>query len=299
MRLDNFDLNLLVAFEVLLEERNVTRAASRLNVTQSAMSASLKRLRQSFQDELLVLHGKKMIPTQHALNLAPDVSAALIGLKSLIATSTRFDPATYRRQFRINVSDYLTTVLIGRLIEVLQVEAPGIRLSLSLPSSESHVRLEAGAIDLLLTPDEFMIGDHPRELLFEERHVIVGWKHNPAMTAPMTRKAFLDCGHVACRISDRDTFIESILGKIVPERRIEVLAQSFIQVPWLLRGTNRLSVMHERLAQETASMFDLAIAQPPFALPIMREMMQSHVARGNDEGLSWLRNKFRQVASQA
>ena len=80
MRLDNFDLNLLVAFEILLEERNVTRAARRLNVTQSAMSASLKRLRESFQDDLLVLHGKKMIPTQHALNLAPEVSAALMRL---------------------------------------------------------------------------------------------------------------------------------------------------------------------------------------------------------------------------
>ena len=78
MRLDNFDLNLLVAFEVLLEERSVTRAAKRLNVTQSARSAALKRLRESFQDELLILHGKKMIPTQHALPLAPEVRTTLM-----------------------------------------------------------------------------------------------------------------------------------------------------------------------------------------------------------------------------
>lgn len=299
MRLDNFDLNLLVAFEVLLEERNVTRAARRLNVTQSAMSASLKRLRESFQDDLLVLHGKKMIPTQHALNLAPEVSAALSGLKSLIATSTRFDPATSRRRFRISASDYLTTVLIGRLIEQLQIEAPGMRLNLSLPSSQSNNRLEAGEIDLLLTPDEFMTGDHPRELLFEERHVIVGWRKNPVMRAAMTQGTFLDCGHVAVRISNQDTFIESILLKLLPERRIEVSAQSFIQVPWLLRGTDRLSVMHERLAKVTAPMFDLAIAEPPFALPLMREMMQSHVARSNDEGLVWLRERIKQFAKAA
>ena len=299
MRLDKFDLNLLVAFEVLLEERNVTRAAQRLNVTQSAMSASLKRLRESFQDELLVLHGKKMIPTQHALNLAPEVSSALMRLKSLIATSTRFDPATSRRRFRISASDYLTTVLIGRLIELLQVEAPGIRLNLSLPSSQSTPRLEAGEIDLLLTPEEFMIGDHPRELLFEERHVIVGWRKNPVMRAAMTQETFLDCGHVAVRISNQDTFIESILLKLLPERRIEVSAQSFIQVPWLLRGTARLSVMHERLAKVTAPMFDLAIAEPPFPLPLMREMMQSHVARSNDEGLVWLRERIKQFAKAA
>jgi DNA-binding transcriptional LysR family regulator len=277
----------------------VTRAARRLNVTQSAMSASLKRLRESFQDELLVLHGKKMIPTQHALNLAPEVSSALMRLKSLIATSTRFDPATSKRRFRISASDYLTTVLIGRLIELLQIEAPGIRLNLSLPSSQSNARLEAGEIDLLLTPEEFMIGDHPRELLFEERHVIVGWRKNPVMRAAMTRETFLECGHVAVRISNQDTFIESILLKLLPERRIEVSAQSFIQVPWLLRGTDRLSVMHERLAKVTAPMFDLAIAEPPFPLPLMREMMQSHVARSNDEGLVWLRERIKQFAKAA
>lgn len=298
MRLDNFDLNLLVAFEVLLEERNVTRAARRLNVTQSAMSASLKRLRESFQDDLLVQHGHKMIPTHHALNLAPQVSSALMRLRSLIATSTRFDPATSQRQFRISASDYLTTVLIGGLIEFLQIEAPGVRLNLSLPGSQSAARLDADEIELLLTPNEFMTSDHPRELLFEERHVIVGWRKNPVMCAPMTQEAFLDCGHVAVRIANQDTFIEAILLKLLPERRIEVSAQSFIQVPWLLRGTNRLSVMHERLAKVTAQMFDLAITEPPFPLPIMREMMQCHVARSNDEGLSWLRNQIREFADK-
>lgn len=299
MRLDNFDLNLLVAFDALLEERSVTRAADRLNVTQSAMSASLKRLRESFQDDLLVLHGKKMIPTQHALNLVPEVSAALTRLKGLLATSTRFDPATSRRQFRLTVSDYLTTVLIRPLIEFLQIEAPGVRLNLSLPGPESTARLEAGEIDLFLTPDEFLVGEHPRELLFEERHVIVGWRENPLFDAGLTEEIFLQSGQVAVRIANQETFIEAILGRRFPERRIEVSAQSFIQVPWLLRGTNRLSVMHERLARIAAPMFDLAIAEPPFPLPAMREMMQSHAARTNDEGLAWLRSRIRQFANEA
>lgn len=297
MRLAHFDLNLLVAFEILLEERSVTRAAERMNVTQSAMSASLKRLRESFQDELLVLHGKKMIPTQHALNLAPEVSATLTRVKNLVATSTRFDPATSKRSFRISVSDYVTTVLIGRLIEFLQAEAPGIRLDLSLPNSQSDAKLESGEFDLLLTPDEFLLSDHPRELLFEERHVIVGWQDNPAMNVPMTEDVFLSCGHVAVRIAGKDAFIEARLGELIPERRIEVFAQSFIQVPWLLRGTNRLSMMHERLAKITAPMFDLKIAEPPFPLPLMREMMQSHETRKNDAGLTWLRERIKEFAN--
>jgi len=299
MRLDNFDLNLLVAFDILLEERSVTRAAKRLNVTQSAMSAALKRLRESFQDELLVLHGKRMIPTQHALALAPEVSAELVRLKSLIATSTKFDPKTSKRRFRISASDYITTVLLAPLIEALQEEAPSIRLELSLPDENSQSRLEAGEIDMILTPDEFMGGDHPRELLFEERHVVVGWRHNPVLKRALTRDRFLSCGHVAVRISGQDTFIEAVLRNSVPERHIEVSAQSFIQVPWLLRGTQRLAVMHERLAKATASELDLKIVDAPMELPLMREMMQHHSTRSHDTGLSWLRERIKNSAEIA
>lgn len=298
MRLDNFDLNLLVAFEALLQERNVTRAADRLNVTQSAMSASLKRLRESFKDELLVLHGKKMIPTQHALALAPDVSEALVRLKGLIATSTRFDPAASKRQFRVNASDYITTVLLAPLIEQLHREAPGVRLQLSLPGHDSSSLLEAGEIDLILTPEEFMEGDHPRELLFEERFVVVGAKNNRFLAKAMTGETFLEAGHVAVRIANQDTFIERELVKHLPDRRIEVFAQSFIQVPWLLSGTNLLSVMHERLAHVAAPVFGLTTADPPFPLPRMREMMQHHIARSKDAGLSWLRQRITGYAQQ-
>ncbi len=296
MRLDNFDLNLLVAFDVLLEERSVTRAAERLHITQSAMSAALKRLRESFQDELLVLHGKRMIPTQHALSLAPQVEEALARLKGLIASSTRFDPATSNRQFNINASDYITTVLLRPLIETLHIEAPGIRLNLSMPGASSGARLESGVVDLILTPERFITSDQPCELLFEERHVVVGWRESPIMLEPMTREAFLGAGHVSVRISDEETFIETILLKQMPGRRIEVSAQSFIQIPWLVRGTNRLSVMHERLAKVSAPMFDLVIAEPPITLPTMREVMQSHAARSTDQGLLWLRQRIRQFA---
>lgn len=298
MRLDSFDLNLLVAFEALLQERSVTRAAERLNVTQSAMSASLKRLRESFQDDLLVQHGKKMIPTQHALALAPEVTEALAQLKGLIASSTRFDPGSSKRRFRVNASDYITTVVLVPLVEALQEEAPGIRLELSLPGTQSTSLLESGEIDLIITPEEFLESDHPRELVFKERFVVVGSVKNPVMAIPMTREAFLESGHVGVRISNQDTYIENALFKLFPSRRIEVTAQSFIQVPWLLRGTNRLSVMHERLAKACAPVLDLAFAEPPFPLPIMHEMMQHHGARANDAGLSWLRDRIRQFAKR-
>src|SRR5688572_13278207 len=112
MRLDHFDLNLLVAFDALLDERSVTRAARRLNVTQSAMSASLKRLRESLGDPVLLQHGKAMIPTPHALALAPEVSVALAALRRLTLPSTGFEPASSSRTFRVAASDYIATVVL-------------------------------------------------------------------------------------------------------------------------------------------------------------------------------------------
>lgn len=292
MRLDNFDLNLLMAFEALLRERSVTRAAERMNVTQSAMSASLKRLRESFQDEILVQHGKKMIPTQHALALSQEVSNVLVRLKSLIASSTRFDPVTSNRRFRLVASDYITTVLIAPLIEALHVEAPGVKLELTSPGATSTALLEAGEIDLILTPDTFLEGDHPRELLFNEEFVVAGAADNPLLQKEMSRETYLEGGHVVVRISGQPSYIEKELHGIVPERRVELTAQSFIQVPWLLSGTSRLSVMHERLAKVSAPVFGLALAPPPFELPKMPEMMQHHSARTNDAGLAWLRRRI-------
>ncbi len=299
MRLNNFDLNLLIAFDILVEERSVTRAARRLNLTQSATSAALKRLRDAMQDEVLVQHGKKMIPTPHALRLAPQVGAAIAELRSLISASAAFDPATSTRRFKVEASDYITTVLLVPLLSVLAHEAPGVRLDLSLPTEGSSERLSNGELDLLLTPEGFMPPDHPRELLFEERHVVVGWSGNPVMHDVLTEADFFSSGHVAVRISGRDTFIESALRKYGERRRIEVTAPSFIQAPWLLPGTRRLALMHERLARLVAPPLSLRIAEAPVELPIMREMMQYHTARTNDAALAWLRQQLLVVATQA
>jgi LysR family nod box-dependent transcriptional activator len=299
MRLDNFDLNLLIAFDVLMQERSVTRAATRLNRTQSAMSAALKRLREAFNDEILVQHGKKMIPTAQAIELAPRIAETILQLRSLISAGVTFDPATSQRRFNIEASDYITTVLMVPLLEVLQREAPGIRLELSLPDEGSTERMAGGDLDLLLTPEEFLPAEHPKELLFEERHVVVGWSGNRLMSRPITQREFLDSGHVAVRISGRHSFIENALRERGIQRRIEVTAPSFIQAPWLLPGTSRLALMHERLARIVAPTLSLALQESPIALPIMREMMQYHAARAGDAALRWLRGKLLELARGA
>ena len=292
MRLDRFDLNLLVAFDILVEERNVTRAAKRLNLTQSAMSAALRRLREAFSDDILVQHGKKMIPTGAALSLAPEISALVADLRGLIARGLAFNAADSQRLFRIVASDYVTTVLIGPMLTRMQAIAPNVRFEITLPRNDISERLEDGDIDLIVSPERFLEGRHPKELLFEEKHVVVGWSGNPLIANGLTEEVYDQAGHVTVSVSRDGTFIDNHLRDMGDRRRIEIVCAAFSQVAWMLPGTTRLALMHERLAKVMAKALPLRVMEPPTPLPVMQEMMQYHQARAADPGLNWLRTEL-------
>lgn len=295
MRFKGLDLNLLVAFNVLIETRSVSRAAEQLHLSQPAMSAALGRLRDYFGDDLLVLQGKRMFPTAYAESLVPMVQDTLRQIDALISTSTSFDPATSQRTFRLIASDYITAAIIAPLSRRLATSAPSIRLESILPSDGSADLIAQGAFDLLITPEDFTNPNQPAELLFEERHVIVGWNRNPVFERPLTETHLLEASHVGIQMGNQRTsaFADKMMEQMGRVRRIDMTASSFTVVPWLIIETHRLALMHERLARQMASMFPLAIAPIPFDFPLMREMMQYNRARANDEGLQWLREQLR------
>ncbi|MEY4376527.1 MAG: hypothetical protein RJB26_1077 [Pseudomonadota bacterium] len=296
MRLDKFDLNLLLAFEVLIEERNVTRAARRLNLTQSAMSGALRRLREAFSDEILVQQGKKMFPTAVALALAPEISSIIAGLRTLLTQELKFTPAASERLFRIVASDYISIVLIGPLLERLQEEAPHIRIEITLPGSNSLEELEDGRTDLIIAPERFLVSNHPRDFLLEERHVVVGWSKNPLLEKPLTKEVYESLGHVVVSLTKQGTFAENYLRENSDKRRVEVTCAAFNEVAWMLPGTSRVALMHERLAKLAAQYLPLTIREPPVRLPVMREMLLHHRAKTEDPGLSWLRSHLLRAA---
>jgi DNA-binding transcriptional LysR family regulator len=297
LRLDKFDLNLLLAFEVLIEERNVTRAARRLNLTQSAMSGALKRLRDAFSDEILIQQGKKMFPTAVALALAPEISAIISDLRGLLSQELKFNPETSERLFRIVTSDYMATVLFGPLMERLQKEAPNIRLELILPDAVYDDGLEDGRTDLVIAPERYMLGTHPRELLLEERHVVVGWSGNAALEQPLTKETYEALGHVAVSVTRKGTFAESYLREHSDKRRIELTCAAFSEVAWMLPGTTRVALMQERMARLYAQFLPLRLCEPPVKLPVMREMLMYHAAKAQDPGLTWFRKKLLEAAA--
>lgn len=299
MRFKGLDLNLLVALNVLLEERSVSRAAERLFVSQPAASAALGRLRDYFDDELLVLHGKQMIPTSYAEALAPEVRRILGDVDDVISMSSEFDPASSQRVFRLMASDYIASVLVGPAIQKIESEAPGIQFDIRLPAEHVGLEFERGGIDLVLTPEDRVSPNHPAELLFEERQVVMGWSENPVMAAPLTVEAYLDSAHVAIAIGQNRqlAYGDLQLHSDGHDRPIEIFAPSFTVVPWLLIGTKRLTVMHERLARVFAAELPLAFQPLPVDVPPMREMLQYHSSREKDSGIRWLRRLLHETSA--
>ncbi|MBB4008282.1 LysR family transcriptional regulator [Allorhizobium taibaishanense] len=298
MRFKGLDLNLLGVFETLMRTRSVSRTAEELHLSQPAISSALRRIREYFDDEILVTHSKRMFPTAYAESLLPQVRESLRAIENVIATSAGFDPTTSQRTFRLAASDYIVTALLAPLCRRLTTEAPSVRLELLFNDDQSIGQLEQGDVDLVIAPDGYIAHNLPAEHLLDDRHVVVGWNENPLFAKRIDEAAFLSAGHIQVAVGpQRTTVFEdrelNILGK---KRRIELIASSFTLLPWLLVKTDRLALMHERLALVMAEHHPIALAELPFSFPLLREMVQYHPARANDTGLIWLRKRLQEQA---
>lgn len=296
MRFNHLDLNLLVALDVLLEEQNITRAAERLHMTQSATSGVLGRLRTFFEDDLLVQVGRKMQPTPYALELAKPVREVLITIRSSITTKQVFDPGTSKRHFRLVTSDYLISVLFARVIQHLQKEAPNVTFEMLGPSDNSGELLIRGEVDLMIVPERYIIEGHPSQLLFEEDHVCVVCKDNTQIGDSLSLEQYMQMGHISVGFGrTRHMSIEDwFMSQYGFNRRIEVITNDFNTLPQLVVGTERIATMHKRLAELYATYLPLRILPTPVQVPIMREYMLWHRSMDGAPMHRWIRERISQ-----
>ncbi|XJJ66991.1 LysR family transcriptional regulator [Novosphingobium sp. BL-8A] len=300
MRFGRLDLNLLVALDALLTERSVSLAADKLCLSQSATSSALGRLREYFGDELLVVKGRNMILTARAEELIEPVRAVLEQIRATITVAPPFDPATAERQIRIMASDYSTQVLLADAISEISREAPGIRFEIQ-PMHETPVdALERGYIDLLLTIDYAISTDHPSQILFEDDYVVLGWDGNPAMQGPMTRELYFELGHVTARFGKARVaaFDDWFMRRQKQQRRVEVVAPSFLSIVGLVMNSNRIATVHRRMAEIFMRNLPLVMREMPFSFPPIREAIQWHISNNNDAGLRWVVEKLDAVAQR-
>lgn len=290
MRYRGLDLNLLLALEVLLDLKNVTRAAERLNLSQSALSAALSRLRDFFGDDLLIQEGRKMYLTPFAQQISTQVQSCLQSADELMAISRSFKPETASRTFRIVASDYIISSILINIIRNLANIAPGIRLEIMLPDHLSESRLNSADIDLMISPGEYLQIDHPKVALFEEEYVVIGCKNNPLLQNGITEEDFWQSGHVSIRMGGNQifTFADRYLQSMRRVRKIECIVPSFTMVPAIVSGTSRLAVLQKRLAQYMSQLNLINYTDAPLAIPVLCEMAQFHRSLSNDLGLQWL-----------
>ena len=290
MRFGRLDLNLLVALDALLTEQSVSLAADRLCLSQSATSSALGRLRDYFGDELLVVKGRHMILTARAEELIEPVRAVLEQIRTTVSVAPPFDPATADRQVRIMASDYSTEVLLAPALALLESEAPAMRFEIQPMQDNPIEAIERGYIDLLLTIDYAIAAEHPSQILFEDDYVMVGAADNPALAQPMTRELYLSLGHVTARFGKArvPAFEDWFMRRHKQQRRIEVVAPSFLSLPGLVLGTRRIATMHRRMAEQVVRQLPLTIREMPFAIPPIREAIQWNIADNNDKALRWV-----------
>lgn len=300
MKLSQFDLNLLVALDALLTEKNVTHAGMRIHLSQSATSAALARLRNFFQDQLLVPVGGKMVLTPMAHDLVGPVRNLLLQAQATIATQARFDPMASRRNFSVAVSDYVATVFMADALTLVQRQAPYVTFEL-VPTSERAVEaLEAGTLDFLIAPDVFASKSHPKVPLFEDTHTVIAWTGNKRVKNKMSVKEYLNLGHIAIHVGEGagPNFDELFLRRLKYKRRAEVVAHSFDVVPHLVVGTNRIATVATRLARKYARFLPLRLIPLPVEVPAMTEVLQWHKYHDQDPAYTWLRGILREQAAK-
>lgn len=299
MNLKNADLNLLVALEALLTERNVTRAAERLSLGQPAASAALRRLRRLFDDPLLVRQGRAMELTPLAQALIAPVRQVLGEVDGLLSIRPEFNPECDERSFSLLASDYVALILLRPLLARLGTVAPNIRVSLFPITMPFRAMLSRGEADLVLFPIEVDPGMRvfPHRPLFTERYVCTVWNQHPDVSDEMTlellsRLPYLSYTHVQLASS-----VETQLDAAGVERRQEVSTGSFVVSPLMQRGTRLVALVHERLARALQQAAELRLLEPPLPLKPITEMMFWHPRSEDDPAHRWLREEVAAMAA--
>ena len=294
------DLNLLAAFDALVEERNVTRAAARVGVSQPAMSAALSRLRTLFEDPLFLRSAEGLLPTPRARDLAGPVSDALRQLEAVVVKKPGFDPATVSMDFTLGLSDYPAFVLLPALLGALEKKAPGVSLRVrSFSSRDSAVDLlDAGLIDAAIgvPPTHAEARILTRTILRDEFVTIVRRDH-PGARRGMGMKTFLSLQHVLVSPEgDRHGLVDEALAQLGKRRTLALTLPQMFAAPAVVAQTQMTATVMKRVALQSPARRMLVLFPPPVALPQVNFDLIWHRRGDTHAAQMWLRALIESLA---
>ena len=293
--LEALDLNLLRYLLVLVHEAGVSRAAQRLNVTQPAVSAALRRLRDVFGDPILVRSGQTMSPTPRAIEMAAHVAPLLAGVRAMLERPAAFDPTRTRRTFTLMGSDYVQFFLLPPLCEQLQRQGAAVAIE-HRPANPRKVEswLESGQVDLglgyLLTPPPSLRS----RLLFRDEQVCLMRRDHPARARAFTTEVFARLPQVAISPGGAGIYgarIDALLRSQGILRRVVLTLPSFLAMPYVIASTDYIATVPSRLARHFCGLLPLAFEPTPLQLPAFEISMFWHERAHADLANVWLRDE--------
>lgn len=289
------DLNLLIVFTVLAEERNVTRAATRLFLSQPAVSRALQRLRDMFRDDLLIRTSTGYEPTRKGERLLHELESTLPRLDRLLS-GTDFDPAAEETSFRIAATDHATHVLCPLLCRTVLPSAKKVAFSFVPLHNAQFEAMEKGRIDLLLIADDGVAPSHlVREIIFEVEFVCVVAKKSPFKRA-LTLKQYLAADHIGINIvGGIQTIPEKRLSTIGAKRRCPMVVPYHTAAMRSLVGTDLVATVPKAIAKLETSNPNLRIVKAPALLGTYKYLMAWHPRMNTDAAHIWLRSIIREA----
>jgi DNA-binding transcriptional LysR family regulator len=297
------DLNLLLALDVLLSERNVTRAASRMSVGQSGMSATLGRLRKHFGDPLLVREGHTFKLTPLAEALQPLAGDAVSAARAVLGKPWEFDPLVDRRSFTVVASDYTTLVLLRPLIARLADEAPLQRVNVISAQTDFVEHLRTGSADVLIVPTELVptATTFSHRPLFDDRFVLVADKDNDlgdVVSAEQFAQVFSRLPYIAFSGGMHASIPDSALDALDVGRRVEMTTEGYAIMPFMVAGTKLIALVPSRLLKRLGALDHLAVVEPPVPLSPLRETLVWLTRHTDDPGHRWFREQLAEQAAR-
>lgn len=301
MSIKRTDLNLLIYFDALLRERNVTRAANQLGITQPAMSNSLRRLRELFGDPLLIRTSEGMSPTERALELQPMVRDILAKVELAVQPQTEFDAASARRMFRIMASDYAESTLLPPLLTALTAAAPGITLDILNPSDVTLQDVEQGRVDMLLNRFDDMPQSFHQVTVWEDDFSCLLSRENPLLT-DFDLDNYLLGRHVwvsktgmgvGVGMNPQDAqrlgWVDEALNKLGKTRNITVFTRHYQVAALLAQQPDLMVTVPSRLANLQSTNPTVAIMPPPFEIPAFELKMAWSPLLQHNPAHQWMR----------
>jgi DNA-binding transcriptional LysR family regulator len=291
MHLDGFNLNLLVALDTMFDTPTLTEAAQRLSLGQPALSGALKRLREQYQDPLIVYSpvGARLTPL--AEELKPLVRRIIVASRDSFRLVPTFDPQTSAGDLAISAPDWLELILLKDLLRTIAREAPHVRVAVRSIRPQPADDLFGEGADLVLTSAPFLSPHHSSEALFEEQLACMAWTGNTRLKSGLTRETFITSLHAGMLQEPHNPGPQ--FRRMSLDRKIVIRTSVHAALPEIIIGTELLAVTSRRFAEQAARSLPISVFPLPYEIPPLKVICQWQPYRDGDALLGWAREKLK------